>query len=742
MLLFPILSIDIYYPSRLLSYWTPANIVISPINQHIFMVDMSFNRVLHLSPEAIYISTLNLPIEQSKFYSPLKLTIDLAGYLYVATGAYSSLAMIYKYRTTNDQLIKNISLPFYVPTALTISPINGDIYVATTDTKDTSIYVLNKNGEQINKFNTSNFSPPLSQPTALTMDKTAERLYVADRNDSTTGRIFVINSQTGRQLQVYINSNIYRPTAVIVDVNLNVYVADMATNCIIALTSNGTLIRTYTNSLYNPQGLTFAPYASLLLSDTLNNRLVLFDVISAKVLQIYSSHDPVLIAPRLVALLNSGDIYVNSLTDDIAYNILKKLTITNSSANVTQIINPKPHFGFPVGLALDTKNQIYVTDADIPYGYIHMFASNGTEIGRIYTNNPPLKNPHGIATDLQGNLYVADSGNVRVIKLLINGTIIQNYQTTPPLQYVYDVKHIVPDRVIGLILSNDEDTPGLAELFLTYFQINQFTYLQSLTLFDIGPHLWENIIQNMVELKNLHSFFYTQPSRTNSWISDITGNDIGQLDSRLFNIYVDIVKHISSVATQLKSLATKFELNDSTTQFIYPLTQLKRLVLEIEGSNISINQLEEMMSNLPRLKHLILIANCNRDVVNGQRWQMILQHLITFNFMFYLSVSLESQDLDSFRTSFWLEEKHWFVACGRKNLYSVPHFYQTTADEDFQFPLCSTVSDNIIFYETINRLTLSSISNNTNHYFPHVQTLVSYNDYYILMSTINDTTCN
>ncbi|CAF4822099.1 unnamed protein product, partial [Rotaria sp. Silwood1] len=253
--------------------------------------------------------------------------------------------------------------------------------------------------------------------------------------------------------------------------------------------------------------------------------------------------------------------------------------------------------------------------------------------------------------------------------------------------------HIVPDRVIGLILSNDEDTPGLAELFLTYFQINQFTHLQSLTLFDIGPHLWENIIQSMVELKNLRSFFYTQPSRINSWISDITGFDLNQLDSRLFNIYgpilpqlcrlklshgdflnsiqfpqlqhlilerssVDIVKHISSVATRLKSLETKFELDDSTTQFLYPLTQLKRLVLEIEGSNISMSHLEEMMSNLPRLKHLILIVNCNCDVVNGQRWQMIVQHLITFNFMFNLSVSLESQDLDSFRTSFWLEEKH------------------------------------------------------------------------------------
>jgi hypothetical protein len=167
---------------------------------------------------------------------------------------------------------------------------------------------------------------------------------------------------------------------------------------------------------------------------------VLFDITTAQVLQVYSSSDPLLISPRLLLLLNSGDIYVNSLTDNIQYNILKKLTITNSSANITQIIDPKPHFGFPVGLALDKNDQIYVMDADIPYGYIHIFASNGTELGRISTTNPPLRNPHGIATDLQGNIYVADSGNMRVIKLLTNGTIVQSYKTTPPLQYPYNVK--------------------------------------------------------------------------------------------------------------------------------------------------------------------------------------------------------------------------------------------------------------------------------------------------------------
>jgi hypothetical protein len=172
----------------------------------------------------------------------------------------------------------------------------------------------------------------------------------------------------------------------------------------------------------------------------LDNQLVLFDIIRGQVLKVYSISDPLLISPRLILLVNNGDIYVNSLNNNIQYNILKKLTITNSSSNITQIIDPKPHFGFPVGLALDMKDQIYVTDDDIPYGYIHLFVSNGTEIGRISTNNPQLRNPHGIDIDLQNNIYVADSGNVCVIKLLINGTIVKNYKTTPPLQYPYDVK--------------------------------------------------------------------------------------------------------------------------------------------------------------------------------------------------------------------------------------------------------------------------------------------------------------
>jgi hypothetical protein len=334
---------------------------------------------------------------------------------------------------------------------------------------------------------------------------------------------------------------------------------------------------------------------------------------------------------------------------------------------------------------------------------------------------------------------------------------------------------IEPTKVIALTLSNDEDTPGLVELFLSRFQITQFTRLQSLRLIDVGADHWECIVGKLIELKNLRSFLYFSPDRTNSWISNISEKDLVYLDTRLFDHYapvlsqlnrlrlwhddffksvqfpnlhhlvierssVSVIQHIFAVAPQLKSLDTSFTHNASRTELIFPSSQLNRLILRIRGeilkkvyiiimleflgSYISMNNIERMMSNWPCLRHLQLVANCNKDVIDGHRWQTRAKYLITFKFIFDLSAELEPQDLDSFRTSFWLEEKRWFVAYSNTNLYSVPYINETYADVNFQLPLYSTVPDKKIFYESIGKLNISERHSDANHYFTHVQTLV------------------
>jgi hypothetical protein len=130
-----------------------------------------------------------------------------------------------------------------------------------------------------------------------------------------------------------------------------------------------------------------------------------------------------------------------------------------------------------------------------------------------------------------------------------------------------------------------------------------------------------------------------------------------------------------------------------------------------------------MISNLPRLKHLELVGRFNKDVVDGQRWEMKVKSLVTFKFVFNLSVELDSHDLDSFRTSFWLEEKRWFVAYTYERLFSVPYFAVTKADKNFDLPAYSTVPDNTIFYNCIDKLQLIETPDNLDHHFTHVQTL-------------------
>ena len=136
------------------------------------------------------------------------------------------------------------------------------------------------------------------------------------------------------------------------------------------------------------------------------------------------------------------------------------------------------------------------------------------------------------------------------------------------------------------------------------------------------------------------------------------------------------------------------------------------------------DDIEQMMANVPELQHLELHASCNKHLVNGERWRMQVKNLVTFNFKLFLLDELVSEDLDSFRTSFWVEEKRWFVAYQCEYLFSIPHFCLTETDESFEPPLYSTMPDNSIFYDCIKRLELFQTTDSFNYQFNHVETVL------------------
>lgn len=184
-------------------------------------------------------------------------------------------------------------------------------------------------------------------------------------------------------------------------------------------------------------------------------------------------------------------------------------------------------------------------------------------------------------------------------------------------------QRISPNQVISLTLSDDKNTPGQIQLFLSRFQIDQFIHLRSLTLIDIGCDFWEPIVSKISQLNSLVSFSYIVPTRSEPWVSVLSGTEITKLDKHLFDIYSpvlpklnrlrllhgnyftstqfpclrqltlercssDTLKHLCSAAPQLESLDIELQLFRSKQTFIYPFAHLNRLVLKITGMQLII----------------------------------------------------------------------------------------------------------------------------------------------------------
>lgn len=72
--------------------------------------------------------------------------------------------------------------------------------------------------------------------------------------------------------------------------------------------------------------------------------------------------------------------------------------------------------------------------------------------------------------------------------------------------------HIQPEQVISLILSDDDNTPGLSALLLSRFRLEQFTRLQSLTLIDIECDSLKSIMSNLHKIDHLRAFSFSEGS--------------------------------------------------------------------------------------------------------------------------------------------------------------------------------------------------------------------------------------
>ena len=252
------------------------------------------------------------------------------------------------------------------------------------------------------------------------------------------------------------------PAGVALDAAGNVYVADACTNLISKVTPAG-VITTFAGSgnqdsingtgtaasFNNPNGLVVDASGNVYVADTGNN--LIRKITPGGVVTTFAGSGKFgstngvgcaasFYSPTGITIDISGNLYVTDWGKDLIRKITPSGSVTTfagtGEGGVSDGIGTSASFFGPWGIGIDTFGNLYVTDSDVglirkitamgivstvaghPWGVVgHITANSSTNgIGVTATFN----RPQGIAIDRSGNIYVADSYNNLIRKIIIS----------------------------------------------------------------------------------------------------------------------------------------------------------------------------------------------------------------------------------------------------------------------------------------------------------------------------------
>jgi len=355
-----------------------------------------------------------------------------------------------------------------------------------------------------------------------------------------------------------------------------------------------------------------------------------------------------------------------------------------------------------------------------------------------------------------------------------------DFQRISRSKFDFICRYIQPKQVISIYLS-DELMPDQVQLFHQYFPDFQhrFIYLKKLKFINTST-----ILSNLpISLSSLSIKTYLKTNDTDHLIMQILNQQAqyltyieldGSYAFRSINISFPLLTHLiidyctitefQRIIHYLKSpliyLKLFFDKEENTsmpnfeslsntlihltlifsegrTRIIYFFFKFFDFLLEIV---ISFEYMKQCIQKLLKLTYLTIRATGTFDLMNGQLWEEYLfeRKIKKFNFKFTLENNfICDQDknslLQSFRSSFWLEKNHWYVACekgqlksSRPTIYSIPYFQPPLIfypSNNF-LPISTAEQDIFLSKHTINLiLTFHKTITLPNSPFTHVYSL-------------------
>lgn len=282
------------------------------------------------------------------------------------------------------------------------------------------------------------------------------------------------------------------------------------------------------------------------------------------------------------------------------------------------------------------------------------------------------------------------------------------------------------EQITSLHLSNDE-TPYLCEMFLSSnLTLDRFLRLRALSLYDV--HSLQTLDRIIYQCRTLPHFTHLRIMKRNetkvhSNIIDLL-NNIWRLpkliycnlngiihtdETSLSNMFVisSTIEHlfIENIQCNLTGLSHLLECTPNLQRFSATLysysqhdqcTSIANKMTEIRFCfGGSLKALEALLTTFPRLTRLKLITS--QVFLDGYMWKKLIMHSLPNIQILQLKMELNFQQrfddieeivdelLESFRTSFWIEEHHWYIRCHWNpsdpyksiTLYTLPYAFRS-----------------------------------------------------------------